>query len=113
MKYRGADYERAVQELKALQATMKLEGRKSGVKDRYLKEMRRVGKLFDVSDKTLYRDMRKKVPGLRKTRNDSGKVRSPLHKDHVLVHNLGSGQFPISSKTSIFSLSMFFHILFY
>jgi hypothetical protein len=79
VKYRGAAYERAIEELKALRALMKLRGQKSEAKDLYIGKMREIAREFSISEKTVYRDMRKKIPGLRKTRNDQGKVRSKLN----------------------------------
>jgi CRISPR/Cas system CSM-associated protein Csm2 small subunit len=78
MKYRGKEYEEAIKALKQLSAEMKIRGRKSEIRNQYVKAMKKVCEQFGLSKKTIYRDMRKRVPGLRKTRNDAGKVRSPL-----------------------------------
>lgn len=78
MKYRGAAYERAIEELKALRALMKLRGQKSDARNLYLDKMKGIAKEFSISEKTVYRDMLKKIPGLRKTRNDAGKIRSNI-----------------------------------
>lgn len=81
MKYRGHEYAEAIRRLKELKAEMLLRGRKSHAREQYKTMMKQMEKTFGVSDKTIYRDMRKRVPGLRKTRNDAGKVRSRITAD--------------------------------
>lgn len=85
MKYRGKTYEDNIKRLKALRAEMKIRGRKSEVGIQYKKLMEKICKKFSISEKTVYRDMNKRVPGLRKTRADSGKYKSRITKNEVKI----------------------------
>lgn len=82
MKYRGAKYENAIKQLKEFRAQSKLKNSKE-LKLKYKALMDKVCKEFSISEKTVYRDMSKQVPGLRKNRNDRGKFRSKITEDEI------------------------------
>lgn len=45
-----------------------------------------VMKEYDISQRTLYRDMKtKKIPGLRKTRTDAGKIKSKMTREQIRI----------------------------
>lgn len=64
---RGAQYVKDIARLNKLRATDKVQ---------YLRVFEQICRKYEISNKTLYRDMRKKVPGLVKTRTDAGKLKS-------------------------------------
>ncbi len=76
MKDRGNLYRGKVNELKKL---------RHKDRDRYNDSIISVCKEYNISKKTIYRDMNKKVPGLRKRRNDLGTVKSRITKNEILI----------------------------
>ncbi len=76
MKNRGELYREKITELK------KLRHKDS---DEYFNLMKDVEKQYGISKKTIYRDMNKKVPGLRKRRNDLGTIKSRITKNEILI----------------------------
>ncbi len=77
MKYRGKQYEEAIIGLRNIRAHYKITKLQTD-KNAYHAEMKRIAKKFSISVKTVYRDMKKKIPGLRKTRSDQGKLKTKL-----------------------------------
>ncbi|MBW7888383.1 MAG: hypothetical protein H3C35_08495 [Bacteroidetes bacterium] len=77
MKYRGKKYEDSIIALRKIRAQYKITKLQND-KDAYHAEMKRIAKIFSISVKTVYRDMKKKIPGLRKTRSDQGKLKTKL-----------------------------------
>lgn len=68
MKNRGQKYREQIKQLKKLRHRID--------RTAYYKLMQNMCSEFAVSDKTIYRDMNKRLPGIRKHRNDIGRVRS-------------------------------------
>ena len=87
MKHKGKQYEDRINYLKKLRNTDKA---------RYKMMLKKTEQKFKISRKTIYRDMRKEIPGLRKTRNDSGKM-----KTVVTTKELGIAQELLEKGTSI------------
>ncbi|MCC7158956.1 MAG: hypothetical protein IT281_05410 [Ignavibacteria bacterium] len=84
MMYRGKKYEDAIRKLRELKAEVKLGNQKLELRTQYKSFMEMVCKEFSISEKTVYRDMNKPVPGLRKNRNDRGKYRSKITDEEIL-----------------------------
>lgn len=80
---RGEAYRRAIEELKALQASKNITPAHHRLKrqrvEAYHRAMRRICKEYRISMFTVYRDMRKRVPGMRKVRYDRGTIRKRNH----------------------------------
>lgn len=83
MKYRGKKYEDAIRKLKELRADYKIK-RVKDCKIKYADLMKKICDEFSISDKTIYRDMVKPVPGLRKNRNDRGKYHTKITEEEIL-----------------------------
>lgn len=87
---RGESYRRAIEELRALQASARITPPHHPLKrkrtDAYNHAKRRICKQYRISIKTLYRDLHKPVPGLRKRRNDRGKIRRRNY--HTLIRKV-------------------------
>lgn len=83
MMYRGKKYEDAIRKLKEEKAEAKAKNN-SGSKNKYKELMKKVCDEFSISEKTVYRDMNKPVPGLRKNRNDRGKYRTKITDEEIL-----------------------------
>ncbi len=82
MKFRGAEFRKDIIELKKLKAT---------APDKYKELLKAVTKKYKCSDKTIYREMNKPDHeiGLRKTRGDSGKYKTPVNeKEEKMVTEL-------------------------
>lgn len=61
MKYRGKNYEEAIIALRKIRAQYKIT-KSQNDKEAYHAEMERIAKIFSISVKTVYRDMKKKFP---------------------------------------------------
>jgi hypothetical protein len=83
MQYRGKKYEEAILKLKEMNANYKMRRLKE-FKDQYHSFMKKICDEFSISEKTVYRDMIKPVPGLRKNRNDRGKFRTKITEEEIL-----------------------------
>jgi len=98
MKYRGNQYELDIKKLKSLKVRDKAA---------YKAFMITVCDQHGVSEKTVYRDMCKRVPGLRKTRKDQGKDKTPVKKKELVLadellssgHNINKTKEVIMAKT--------------
>jgi hypothetical protein len=98
MKYRGNQYELDIKKLKSL---------KIRDKAAYKAFMITVCNEHSVSEKTVYRDMCKRVPGLRKTRKDQGKDKTPVKAKELAIagellsagHNIKKTKEVLMAKT--------------
>lgn len=84
VKYRGNKYKEAIERLKELRANYKIT-RLQDYKIKYLKLMENICKDFSISEKTVYRDMKKKIPGLRKNRYDQGKCKTRVSNKEIKI----------------------------
>ncbi|MDI6804630.1 MAG: hypothetical protein QME58_12435 [Bacteroidota bacterium] len=76
MKFKGRTYAKRINELKSLRHIDRPE---------YYKLMAEIEKCFGISVKTIYRDMNKPVPGLRKVRSDRGALKNPITKNELAI----------------------------
>lgn len=80
MKYKGVEYEAAIKQLKKLNKTNVA---------KYKELLHEVMEKYGVSYITVRRHMKQRVPGLRKTRTDSGKNKTKLtHKEKQMTGEL-------------------------
>lgn len=84
MMYRGKKYGDAIKKLRELRAEAKLKSNTQEARSNYKELMKKVCDEFSISSKTIYRDMNKAVPGLRKNRNDRGKYRTKITDEEIL-----------------------------
>lgn len=83
---RGNKYREAIQELKKLSGRKNLSTKRSEAGEQYKKLRDKICKNFSISVKTVYRDLRRKVPGLRKNRSDRGKYKSRVSNNELKVY---------------------------
>lgn len=76
MKYKGKAYEEKINRLKELRHTDRTA---------YYVLMFKIEKQYGISVKTIYRDMTKKIPGLRKKRTDAGSVKNPITQHEIEI----------------------------
>lgn len=74
MKYKGKTYEQKINELKKLRHVDRA---------KYFKLMFEIAQHYDISVKTIYRDINKPVPGLRKKRSDAGIIKNKLTESEI------------------------------
>ncbi len=80
---RGTKYAEEMRELKELRAKMILDKKYT---EKYKAKMKGICEAYSISEKTIYRDIHKKIPGLRKRRSDEGKERvSPDKRESVII----------------------------
>lgn len=83
MMYRGKKYEDAIRKLREAKAEAKAKST-DNARTNYKLLMEKVCDEFSISEKTIYRDMNKPVPGMRKNRNDRGKYRTKITDEEIL-----------------------------
>lgn len=80
MKFKGKEFLEDIRALKKLRNNNKPE---------YKKLMAQLCKKYDTSEKTIYREMAKKTPGVRRTRKDAGKSKTKITaKEKAIVKEL-------------------------
>lgn len=79
-------YQQIINRLKELKAMKK--------RNEYKELMQKISKQYDISDKTIYRDMHKPIPGIRKSRADQGRERKKIPKELIdkIYENMKSGK---------------------